>query len=75
LAKVENVQRVKHKDRKKFEDVACEDCKVTKKKPSQIKVKIGGEIDGGCDGKNQWDNSVHTLVPKMLDVSIIHYDE
>jgi len=27
------------------------------------------------DGKNQWDDSVQTLVPWMLDVSIIHYDE
>jgi len=36
---------------------------------------VGGGIDGGCDGKNQWDDSVQTLVPWMLDVSIIHYDE
>jgi hypothetical protein len=25
--------------------------------------------------KNQWDDNVHTLVPQMLDVSIIHYHE
>jgi hypothetical protein len=47
-------------------------------KKSQVKVKVvgvGGGIDGGCDGKNQWDDSVQTLVPWMLNVSIIHCDE
>jgi hypothetical protein len=29
----------------------------------------------GVDGKNQWDDSVQTLVPWMLDVSIIHNDK
>jgi hypothetical protein len=75
LVKVENIQRIERKDCKKIEDAACEACRTTRKKPSQVKVKVRGEIDGGCDRKNQWDDSVHTLAPWMLDVSIIHYDE
>jgi hypothetical protein len=75
LAKVENVQRVECKDYKKCKYATCEVCKAIGKKPSQVKVKVGGKIDGGCDGKNQWDDNVHTLVPQMLDVSIIHDHE
>ncbi len=63
------------KNYQKSKDATCEACKVAGKKPSQIKMKVGGEIDGDCDGKNQWDDRVYTLVPWMLDVNIIHYDE
>jgi hypothetical protein len=70
-----SVQSAKRKDRKKSKDATCEVCKAAEKKPNQVKVKVRGEIDGGCDGKNQWDDNVHTLVPRMLHVSIIHYDE
>ncbi len=72
---MENVQRAERKYYKKCKDVTCEVCKVVGKKPSQVKVKVWGKFDGGCDGKNQWDDNVHTLVPWMLDVSIIHYHE
>jgi len=34
-----------------------------------------GKIDGGCDGKNTWDDNIRTLVPQMFGVNIIHYDE
>ncbi len=72
---MENVQRAERKEHKKSKVVAREVCKVAGKKPNQVKVKVGGKTDGGCDGKNQWDDNVHTLVPQMLDLSIIHYDE
>ncbi len=72
---MENVQRTERKDCKKSKDATCEVCKAIGKKPNQVKVKVGGEIGWGCDGKNQWDDNVHTLVPQMLDVNIIHYDE
>jgi hypothetical protein len=45
------------------------------KKPHQIRVKAGGEIYAGYEGKNAWDDSVRGYVSKMLDISIIHWDE
>jgi hypothetical protein len=44
------------------------------KKPHQLEVKIGGEIDAGCDGKNAWDAVLRLHVPRVLDISIIDWD-
>jgi hypothetical protein len=30
---------------------------------------------GGCDGKNQWDDNIQSLVPQMLNLNIIHYNQ
>jgi hypothetical protein len=46
LVKVESVQRAKGRDHTKYEDVACEVHKSTKKKPSQVKVKVEGDLMG-----------------------------
>jgi hypothetical protein len=46
-----------------------------KKKPLRIRVKSGGEIDAGYDRKNAWDDAVRGYVPKMIDISIIDWDE
>jgi len=43
LAKVESVQRAYQRDCKKFEDVAYEVHKAVGEKPSQVKVKVGGD--------------------------------
>ncbi len=48
-------------------------CKAARQKPSQVKVKVGG--DAGCDGKNQWDDNIQSLVPQMLNLNSIHYDQ
>jgi hypothetical protein len=45
------------------------------KKPHKFRIKSGGEIDAGCDGKNAWDDAVRGYVPKMIDMSVIHWEE
>ncbi len=49
---MESVHKAEQRDHKKIEDVECEACKVYGKKSMVVKVKVVGEIDGGCDGKN-----------------------
>jgi hypothetical protein len=43
------------------------------KKPHTLRVKVGGGIDGGCEGKNAFDEALRTLVPRILDVSILKW--
>ena len=38
-------------------------------KPQTLRVKQGGGIDGGCEGKNAFDEGLRSLVPRILDVS------
>ena len=44
-------------------------------KPHRVRVKAGGGIDGGCEGKNKWDETLRTLVPRILDVSCVHWKD
>ena len=44
-------------------------------KPHRVRVKAGGGIDGGCEGKNEWDEALRTLVPRILDVSCVHWKD
>jgi hypothetical protein len=43
------------------------------KKPHTLRVKVGGGIDGGCEGKNAFDEALRSLVPRILDVSILKW--
>jgi hypothetical protein len=42
-------------------------------KPHTLRVKMGGGIDGGCEGKNAFDEALHSLVPRILDVIILKW--
>ena len=42
-------------------------------KPHILRVKAGGGIDGGCEGKNGFDEALRSLVPRILDVSILRW--
>ena len=42
-------------------------------KPHTLRVKVGGGIDGGCEGKNAFDEALRSLVPRILDVSILKW--
>jgi hypothetical protein len=44
-------------------------------KPYTLRVKAGGEIAGGCLGKNAWDAVVRTSVPRTLDMSVLSWKE
>ena len=36
-------------------------------------MKQGGGIDGGCEGKNAFDEALRSLVPRFLDVSCLRW--
>ena len=40
-------------------------------KPHTLRAETGGGIDGGCEGKNVFDEAFHNLVPRILEVSIL----
>jgi hypothetical protein len=42
-------------------------------KPHTLRVRAGGGIDGGYEGKNAFDEVLHSLVPRILDVSILKW--
>jgi hypothetical protein len=42
-------------------------------KPHRVRVKAGGGIDGGCEGKNEFDEALKSLVPRILDVSCVKW--
>ena len=42
-------------------------------KPHILRVKPGGGIDGGCEGKNAFDEALRSLVPRILDVSVLKW--
>ena len=44
------------------------------KKPHQIKVKIEGEINASCNGKNKYNAVLKLHVPQVLDINIIDWD-
>jgi hypothetical protein len=43
-------------------------------KPNKLRAKEGGDIDGACPAKNAWDDAVRSLVPRILDMSIIEWE-
>ena len=43
-------------------------------KPHRVRVKAGGGIDGGCEGKNEWDEALRSLIPRILDVSCVQWE-
>lgn len=45
------------------------------RKPYTLRVKAGGEIAGGCPGKNAWDAAVRISVPRTLDMSVLSWKE
>lgn len=52
--KVESMARTTRRIRKRKKDDELEKIVATRQKPHKIKIKLGGDINGGCDGKNAW---------------------
>ena len=46
-----------------------------RQKPHRVRVKVGGGIDGGCEGKNEFDETLRSLVPWILDVSCVKWKD
>ena len=43
-------------------------------KPNQLDVKPGGYVDQASAAKNAWDDAIRSLVPRMLDMSVIDWE-
>jgi hypothetical protein len=46
---------------------------VASRKTNTVRVKAGGEIARGCEGKNAWDAAVRSNVLRMLDISVLSW--
>jgi len=55
----------------KNENGATSDTKqVGGKKPLKIHIKVRGDIDGECEGKNLWDEVVRTLISRIFEIKV-----
>jgi hypothetical protein len=63
----------RRKKRKHGEDVEAERTSAGWK-AKQIRVKPEGEIDGACPRKTGWDDTVRSLVPRLLDISTVDWE-
>ncbi len=65
MVKSESVARIAKRVVKKESDVTSEARQATSKKPHNIRIKAGGDVDNKCVGKNAWDEAMKTLIPKF----------
>jgi hypothetical protein len=68
-----SARATRHQKRKLNEDIVAERSS-SGRKPRQITVQPGGEVDGACPGKNAWDDAIKGLVPKILNISIVDWE-
>jgi hypothetical protein len=43
--------------------------------PHKVEVTKHGKIDGSCDGKNDWDNAMRGLAPRILNMVVVKVGE
>jgi hypothetical protein len=43
--------------------------------PHKVEVTRHGKIDGSCDGKNEWDNAMRGLAPRILNMVVVKVGE
>jgi hypothetical protein len=41
------------------------------KKPQKIHIKAKGDVDRHCEGKNAYNEVMRTLIPQILDISVV----
>jgi hypothetical protein len=70
----ESVNRANRRHKRREYEAAVVSRTTGGHKPNKLRVKEGGDIDGGCSGKNAWDDAVRSLVPRILDMSIIDWE-
>lgn len=60
--------------KKEMEEIVDARCSQGQKS-HRVTVKPGGGIDEGCEGKNEFDEQLRTLVPRILDVSCVSWKD
>ncbi len=74
LVKPKSVIRAMQWIVKKDNDVVVEVRQAIGQKPHEIKVKVGGDIDGRCTCKNVWDELMWIVLPHILNINILQWD-
>jgi hypothetical protein len=70
-----NIGRGSHIRKHPSVDQVVQERTTAGRKPYTLQVKAGGEITGGCPGKNAWDAAVKTSVFRTLDMSVLSWKE
>jgi len=73
--KVESQHRSLNRLRRREINIAGERRHAQGFKPFKVKVQRGGVIDAGCEGKNQWDDMVRTITPRILDLPKLSWND
>jgi hypothetical protein len=68
-----SVRATRRQKRKLNNDVTAERSS-SGRKPRQITVGQGGEVDGAFPRKNAWDDAISGLVPRILDISVVDWE-
>ena len=71
--KPENDAMVARKTHRKEIKESVDARRAVGQKPHKVRVKAGGGIDRGCKGKNEFDEALQSLVPRILDVSCVKW--
>ena len=72
--KEDSLARASTRQKQKDYDAAAMSRTTGDQKPNKLRVKEGGDINGGFSGKNAWDDAVRSLVPRILDMSVIEWE-
>jgi hypothetical protein len=70
----ESSARAARRQKRKLNDDVAAERSSSGRKPRQIMVGPGGEVDGACPGKNAWDDAIRGLVPRILDISVVDWE-
>jgi hypothetical protein len=70
----DSAARAARRQKRKLNNEVAAERSCVGRKPRQIQVQPGEEIDGACPGKNGWDDAIRGLVPRILDISIVDWE-
>jgi hypothetical protein len=71
----DSIRRGSHIRKHPSVDQVVQERTTTGQKPYTLRIKAGGEIAGGCPGKNAGDVAVRTSVSRTLDISVLSWKE
>jgi hypothetical protein len=71
---MDSAARAARRQKRKLNDNIAIERSSSGRKPRQITVQPGGEIDGMRPGKTTWDDAIRGLVPRILDLSIVEWE-
>ncbi|KAG0596464.1 hypothetical protein M758_UG256800 [Ceratodon purpureus] len=73
--KDESLRRRQRRQNKREADEVARRRESSGMKPFAVQVEPSGIIDSSCEGHLQWQEFVRNLTPRMLDMSVIRYED